>query len=69
MKFCLVYGIANPQPLKEYISENTAAYEEISYSDHYIFSIDDLRDISKKFEKIKAKQVYSYNRKRCCAIN
>jgi len=50
----LVYGIANPQPLKDYISENTAAYEEIGYNDHHIFSIDDLKDISKKFEKIKA---------------
>lgn len=50
----LVYGIANPQPLKNYISENTPAYEEIGYSDHHIFSIDDLKDISKKFEKIKA---------------
>jgi len=50
----LVYGIANPLPLKDYISENTAAYEELSYSDHHIFSIDDLKDIGKKFEKIKA---------------
>ncbi len=50
----LVYGIANPQPLKEYISENTAAYEEVSFGDHHIFSIDDLNDINKKFEKIKA---------------
>ena len=50
----LVYGIANPQPLKDYISENSAAYEEISYSDHHIFSIDDLKDINKKFEKIKS---------------
>lgn len=49
----LVCGIANPQPLKDYISECTAAYEEISYSDHHIFSIDDLKDINKKFEKIK----------------
>jgi tetraacyldisaccharide 4'-kinase len=50
----LVYGIANPQPLKEYISENTAEYEEMSYNDHHIFSIDDLKDISKKFGKIQA---------------
>ena len=49
----LVYGIANPLPLKEYVSECTAAYEEMSYSDHYNFSIDDLKDISKKFDKIK----------------
>ncbi|HEX5152277.1 MAG TPA: tetraacyldisaccharide 4'-kinase [Parafilimonas sp.] len=50
----LVYGIANPQPLKEYVSENTAEYEEMSYNDHHIFSIDDLKDISKKFEKIQS---------------
>ncbi|MEO8712197.1 MAG: tetraacyldisaccharide 4'-kinase [Parafilimonas sp.] len=50
----LVYGIANPQALKEYISDNTAEYAEISYSDHHIFSIDDLEDISKKFEKIES---------------
>lgn len=49
----LVYGIANPQPLKEYISEKTVTYEELSYRDHHIFSIDDLKDIGKKFEKIK----------------
>ena len=29
-------------------------YEEISYSDHHIFSIDDLKDINKKFEKIQS---------------
>lgn len=49
----LVYGIANPQPLKEYISEKTVTYEELSYRDHHIFSIDDLKDIGRKFEKIK----------------
>lgn len=49
----LVYGIANPQSLKQYISEIIAGYEEISYSDHHIFSIDDLKDIRKKFAKIK----------------
>lgn len=49
----LVYGIANPQPLKNYISEKTATYEELSYGDHHIFSIDDLKDIGRKFEKIK----------------
>lgn len=48
----LIYGIANPQTLKDYISDNSAEYQEISYSDHHIFSIDDLKDIDKKFEKI-----------------
>jgi tetraacyldisaccharide 4'-kinase len=50
----LVYGIANPQPLKEYISESTAEYEEMSYNDHHIFSIDDLKDINKRFEKMQS---------------
>lgn len=49
----LIYGIANPHLLKEFIADNTEEYDEISYSDHHIFSIDDLKDISKKFEKIK----------------
>ncbi|MFT4154063.1 tetraacyldisaccharide 4'-kinase [Parafilimonas sp.] len=50
----LVYGVAHPQPLKEYIAANSAAYDEIGYSDHHIFSIDDLKDINKKFEKIQS---------------
>jgi len=50
----LVYGIANPQPLKDYIADNTEAYEEMSYSDHYIFSIEDLKDINKRFDRIQA---------------
>ena len=49
----LVYGIANPRPLKQYISEKAAAYEEESFNDHHIFSIDDLREMSKKFESFK----------------
>ncbi len=50
----LVFGIANPQPLKDYIADNTDAYEEMSYSDHYIFSIEDLKDITKRFDKIQS---------------
>ncbi len=50
----LVYGIANPQPLKDHIAECSALYDEISYSDHHIFSIDDLKDINRKFEKIQS---------------
>ncbi|MEP6465106.1 MAG: tetraacyldisaccharide 4'-kinase, partial [Parafilimonas sp.] len=48
----LVYGIANAKNLKKHITDNAAGYEEISYSDHHIFSIDDLKDINKKFQKI-----------------
>jgi len=50
----LVYGIANAQTLKDHVSDNSAAYDEISYKDHHIFSIDDLKDIHKKFDKIQS---------------
>lgn len=53
----LVCGIANPKPLKDYLLHNTRAYYQQDYSDHHIFSIDDLNDIIKKFEAI------SYNEK------
>jgi tetraacyldisaccharide 4'-kinase len=50
----LVCGIANPIPLKEYLHEQTQTYYQISYSDHHIFSIEDLNDIKNKFEQITA---------------
>ena len=54
MEILLVSGIANPGPLKKFIDEKTDAYYELDYSDHYIFSIDDLKYIVKKFEAIPA---------------
>lgn len=48
----LVCGIANPKPLKDYLLNNTHAYYQQDYSDHHIFSIDDLNDIIQKFEAI-----------------
>ena len=51
----LVCGIANPLPLKEYLHENTNTYYQISYSDHHIFSIEDLNDIKEKFDQITSK--------------
>ncbi len=50
----LVCGIANPLPLKEYLHEQTHTYYQISYSDHHIFSIEDLNEIKNKFEQITA---------------
>ncbi|WP_231940432.1 tetraacyldisaccharide 4'-kinase [Filimonas lacunae] len=46
----LVCGIANPRPLKQYLNEQVASYSQLDYSDHHIFSIDDLKEIRKKFE-------------------
>lgn len=51
----LVCGIANPKPLKEYLLAKTHTYYQQDYSDHHIFSIDDLNEIKQKFEDIHAK--------------
>jgi tetraacyldisaccharide 4'-kinase len=50
----LVTGIANPQPLKKLLEDRTHTYYMMSFSDHYIFRIDDLNDIKKRFERIDA---------------
>ncbi len=51
----LVCGIANPRPLKEYLHEKAHTYYQQDYSDHHIFSIDDLNEIKEKFEEIQAR--------------
>jgi tetraacyldisaccharide 4'-kinase len=50
----LVTGIANPEQLKKYLINNSNSFYEISYSDHYIFSIDDLNEMMRRFNQIKA---------------
>lgn len=52
----LVSGIANPAPLKDYLEKNSAAYDHLNFSDHHIFSLDDLKEITKRFEKINNTQ-------------
>lgn len=54
MEVLLVSGIANPAPLKEYLHEHSRVYYEILFNDHHIFSIDDWRDIVKRFDSIAA---------------
>jgi tetraacyldisaccharide 4'-kinase len=51
----LVCGIANPEPLKEYLHEKAHTYYQQDYSDHHIFSIDDLQEIKERFGEITAK--------------
>lgn len=48
----LVSGIANPRPLKSWLEANCREYHLLQYSDHHIFSIDDLKEIRKRFESI-----------------
>ncbi len=50
----LVTGIANTQPLKSYIVNQAKTYEELAYSNHHIFTIDDLKDIRKRFNEMAA---------------
>ena len=50
----LVCGIANPKPLKNYLLEHSHTYYDQLYSDHHIFTIDDLQEIKKKFTEIAA---------------
>jgi tetraacyldisaccharide 4'-kinase len=48
----LISGIASPKPLKKFLADNTAVYYDMLYEDHHIFSIDDLKDIRRRFEII-----------------
>jgi tetraacyldisaccharide 4'-kinase len=50
----LLTGIANPKPLKEFLTSNVQSYDMLRYPDHHIFSSDDLKDIIKQFERIES---------------
>jgi tetraacyldisaccharide 4'-kinase len=52
----LVCGIANPQPLKKFLSEQVHTYYQKTYSDHHIFSIDDLKEINTEFQQIQSRE-------------
>jgi tetraacyldisaccharide 4'-kinase len=50
----LVTGIANPTPLKRWLNDRSRTYYELAYSDHHIYSIDDLKTIIRRFNNITA---------------
>jgi tetraacyldisaccharide 4'-kinase len=50
----LIAGIANPKPLKSFLTKHTKSYDMLRYADHHIFSSTDLKDIIKYFNKIKS---------------
>lgn len=52
LEILLVTGIANIDPLKQHILDNSYTYEKITFGDHHIFSIDDLKEINKRFSKL-----------------
>ena len=50
----LVTGIANPATLKKWLHDKAGTYYEMAYGDHHIFSIDDLKNIIRRFNSIQA---------------
>ena len=50
----LVSGIANPRPLKNLLEKYSKTYYMIQYADHRIFTIDDLKEIGKRFKAIES---------------
>ena len=48
----LVTGIANPAPLKKFVEERSRTYFLQQYPDHHIFTIDDFREIKRKFDQL-----------------
>jgi tetraacyldisaccharide 4'-kinase len=48
----LVCGIANPKPLKEFLTEHVHTYDMLRYPDHHIFHTNNLDDIKRQFERI-----------------
>ena len=47
----LVCGIANPKPLKDFLTGHVHTYDMLRYPDHHIFNSDDLAEIKKQFNK------------------
>jgi tetraacyldisaccharide 4'-kinase len=50
----LITGIANPTPLKNLLEARAASYYMMHYPDHHIFTIDDWKDIRKRFDSIES---------------
>ncbi|MES2431332.1 MAG: tetraacyldisaccharide 4'-kinase [Bacteroidota bacterium] len=49
----LICGIANPAPLKSYLTEKVNTYDMLRFADHHIFKIDDLKEIIEQFEEME----------------
>lgn len=50
----LVCGIANPKPLKDFLTNTVRSFDMLRYPDHHIFDSDDLTEIKKQFQKLKS---------------
>ena len=56
MDTLLICGIANPRPLKEFLTKQVHTYDMLRFPDHHIFNSDDLEEIRKQFGKINSDQ-------------
>lgn len=56
LEVLLVTGISNPVPLKKWVESQTQSYQLLQYRDHHIFTLEDLRDIKKEFQKLATSQ-------------
>ena len=52
----LLTGIASPKAIKHYIEHRVKAYVEKIYSDHHIFTIDDLADARQRLSRLQGAQ-------------
>ena len=50
----VVTGIANPQPLITFLNKSVQYVEQLLFSDHHIFTIDDWRNIVQKFNSLES---------------
>lgn len=51
----LVCGIANPRPLKDFLTANVHTYDMLRFPDHHIFHSNDLAEIKRHYERINSK--------------
>lgn len=52
----LVTGIANPTPLLEYLQSLEVKYEHLKFPDHHHFSMNEINEIKKKYQKLNTSQ-------------
>ena len=48
VEFCLVTGIANPEPLTEYLEKNGLHFSHLAFPDHHNFSASELQEIRRR---------------------
>lgn len=51
-KVLLVSGIANPEPIEEFLNQNRIGYEHMKFADHQKLENREIRSISKKYDEI-----------------